>query len=131
MGSWCGNSISVVIADPSVDKPLTQRSAAYITAASYPIGRDVKLSTARMSSKPRMGAELCHRPQFPPLPLREAGPHARALRVRQGVGEAFPLDRTDRTDGPGLGRVGAERRKEQSSVLATTLRPLRPPGPMG
>jgi len=51
VGSWCGNSISVVIADSSVDKPLTQGSAAYITAASYPIGRDVKLSTARMSRK--------------------------------------------------------------------------------
>src|ERR1039458_4442682 len=72
---------------PSVDNPVTQRSAAYITAASsYPHwANDVKLSAARVSRKLHGWAPLCNRPQFPPLPLSRRAPHSSGVDVGPGV----------------------------------------------
>src|ERR1019366_9579100 len=74
-----------------------------------------------------IGSTLRHRPpQLPPLPFRDTGPHASALRIGQGVGEALLPHRADRTDGPGLGRVAAERREEHGRVLTPACGPLHP-----
>jgi hypothetical protein len=69
---------------------------------------------------------LRHTPRLAPLLLGSPTPYSTRVDVGQGVGEAFQPHRADRTERPGLGRIGTEGGEEQSRVLATTLSPHHP-----